>query len=120
MDGDTLEGRAGAQYFRLPSILLLLASPIIGGLFVILFPVMILAAFGIALATVIVRFLRPAADRASLLANVGWQPAEAGFNGTKQDGEAPPAAEGAEDADLKKLAEQVEARRAEEKRRDPK
>lgn len=119
MDGDTLEGRADARYFRVPSILLLLASPIIGGLFVILFPVMILAAFGIALTAVVVRLLRPAADHASLLANVGWQPAEAGFNGTRKDGEAPPAAERTEDADLKKLAEQVEARRAEEKGRDP-
>jgi hypothetical protein len=118
MDGDTLEG-PGARYFRVPSFLLLLSSPVIGGLFVILFPLMIFAAFGIALTVAAMRFLRPAADRASFLASVGWQPAEAGFNGTTHEGKAPSSPKAAEDADLRDLSEHVEARRAEEKRRGP-
>lgn len=117
MDGDALEGRPGTRYVRVPSFLLLVASPIIGGLFVILFPVMILAALGIALAVLVLRILRPAADSASLLARVGWRPVEASFNGSADAGD--PSAEGTQDAELKELAEKVEARREEEKRRDP-
>jgi len=44
-DADVLEGLDGARYVRLPAPVVFLVSPVVGGAFVLLFPVIIFAAF---------------------------------------------------------------------------
>ena len=43
-DGEALEGREGVSYTRIPSILALALSPVLGGLFVALFPLLVFGA----------------------------------------------------------------------------
>jgi len=110
-DGEALDGRAGAQYWRVPTLLMLALAPVAGGLFVIAFPALVLG-LAVAAAT------RPAwsalaglADRRAHLAVVQWQPTAAYLRPPQEE---PPAEGAAAQSDAQPLADlerEVSARR---------
>ena len=57
-DGENLDGPRGGSYLRLPTLLVVLLGPVIGGLFVLLFPLVVFAAVAYGLGTLIVRKAR--------------------------------------------------------------
>ncbi len=54
-DGETLEGVDRASYMRLPTLLVVLLGPVIGGLFVLLFPLVVFAAVAYGVGTLVTR-----------------------------------------------------------------
>lgn len=48
-DGEPIEGRPGSSYVRVPGLVALLLAPVLGGLFVLTFPILIFAALALAL-----------------------------------------------------------------------
>jgi hypothetical protein len=58
-EGETLQGKAGATYRRVPTTLLLLGGPVLGGLFVLLFPAVVAVAILIALAQLAGKWTAP-------------------------------------------------------------
>ena len=106
-DGEPLEGRTGARYTRVPTWLFLLLSPVIGGAFVLAFPLLVVGAL---LYAIWATFAAKVLGRAHL-ARSSWQPAMAHFK-------TPEGADSAEDspsAELQDLQEEVQAMRAEER-----
>lgn len=75
-EGERLAGKAGTKYLRLPSLLLVLASPVAGGFFVLAFPVILAAATVTALVSGVRHGLRRARADAA-----GRVPAKAGNSG---------------------------------------
>ena len=76
-DGASLEGAQGATYRRLPTILVVALGPLIGGAFVLAFPLIVAGALLLALGRLTMRALRHSADRSAHLAKVRWEPATA-------------------------------------------
>ena len=113
-EGDTLEGKDGSRYVRIPTLLVIALSPAIGGAFVMLFPVLILAALAGTLAQVVARGVRSAFNRNAHVAQMRWEPAAAYLHKNGEDAD-----ESADDAEaddqLENLAEEVEVRRDAEK-----
>ena len=52
-DNEPLEGLEGARYLRLPTLMVALLGPVIGGLFVLLFPLIVFAAVAYGLGTLV-------------------------------------------------------------------
>lgn len=65
-DGESLEGRAQANYRRVPTLLMLLLAPLAGAVFVMAFPALVLGLVFVALARFVV-------NRIHLLMNRGVQ-----------------------------------------------
>ena len=61
-EGEKLSGRPGATYRRIPMPLLVLLSPVIGGAFVLLFPVLVLMAVAMAAGNALARLARPLSE----------------------------------------------------------
>jgi hypothetical protein len=108
-DGDPLEGVASGGYVRVPPVLLLALSPILGAIFVLAFPLVVLAALAVAAGQHAVTLLRPHAEDVSLLARVRYQPAAAWLDEPRP--ETGPASTTDELADLRA---EVQRRRAED------
>ena len=111
-DNEPIEGKAGARYLRIPTLLLVALCPLIGGAFVIFFPFVILGAVALVLFQEARKLFRGVAGDGVHLAQVRWQPGAAYLNGDKEEaaaGEATPSAE------LADLEAEVRARRDEEK-----
>lgn len=79
-EGETLAGVPGAEYRRVPGALLLALSPVLGGVFVMAFPVMVMVGVVVGLTTLVIRAVRSAAEENAWLARVGWAPAAAYLN----------------------------------------
>lgn len=104
-DGESLEGVDGATYRRLPTPLVVAAGPVLGGLFVIAFPVLIILATIVGLGRLITTRVRATADEHAYLASGRYEPSMAYLN--KGEGEG-------EDAELADLEKEVETARADE------
>ena len=91
-DGEALDGRDGASYRRIPTWLAVLVGPILGGLFVIAFPLIAIVAF---LGTAITAAVRAATHRHAYVARSTWQPAVSFFDAKADDAktDSAPAAE---------------------------
>jgi hypothetical protein len=109
-EGETLEGRQNARYVHVPTPLVLVLSPLFGAAFVLLFPLFILVGVGMAVSAFVSDKVEGFASEHAYLVRVGWEPATAYLNKKNTK-----AAEGTveKDAELQKLAAEVETRRNE-------
>lgn len=83
-DKGTLPGEVGTTYLRIPTLAMLLAAPVMGGLFVVFLPflgfVMLANHFG----KKAVSGLKGAADEVGAAVGPKWQPGEAYLAGKKE------------------------------------
>jgi len=113
-DGEPLGGIAGARYLRVPTPLLLLLGPALGGAFVLAFPLVL--AFAVVAPLLAAAVRRATAPRHGYVVYTPWQPAAAFFDGHAQ----PVGASLRPDPDddgFAALEAEVALRAAEEKRR---
>lgn len=111
-DNETLPG--SGDYTRLPTWLMVLASPAIGGAFVMAFPFICLVAVAAALGKFTANTVQSMATRNAHLVQMNWEPSAAYLDG---DGKAPnPAADLDADDDLDVLKAEVAKRREAERR----
>jgi hypothetical protein len=119
-DGEVLDGKTGATYRRVPSLLAVLLSPVLGGFFVLAFPLVVLAAVAYAIAHFAARPVRRLAERHANLARVRWEPATSYLHGSEGEGGGEGEGEGDESEVLAALEQEVQARREQEDEREPK
>ncbi len=114
-EDEILDGKPGARYLRIPTLLLVAAAPAIGGAFVLLFPLVIIGALAVVAFQECRKLVRRTADGNAHLATMRWQPGAAYLDG---NGDADPAEEESAPAeppaDLADLEAEVSARREEE------
>lgn len=109
-DGESIEGRDNARYVHLPTWMLVVLGPALGGAFVMAFPLLVIASVLGFVATMAVK--RLSADH-GYVARSSWQPAAAYFDhGATGDASLTP--EG--DAEMAALEREVMARAELEKR----
>lgn len=114
--GQRLEGKPGATYRRIPTWLMVLASPVFGGAFVLLFPMLVLGALlwgvGVTLGKVAKAVGRQLTAPAAQVGRVRWAPATVYLQDQGEAQEPNPAAVEPEAQDpLADLDAQVAARR---------
>ena len=85
VDGTGLDGREGGQYRRLPAPLALALAPVAGGLFVMAFPVLVLAAIAVAATQWAREKLRAFADEHAYVVQMRWQPEAAYLRHQRED-----------------------------------
>ena len=84
-DDETLDGKDNAEYIHLPSALLLLATPIMGGVFVLAFPLIVIGwCFG-AIGLVIARGVKSLVESQAYVVQMRWEPSAAYLNKTKRE-----------------------------------
>lgn len=112
--GEALDGREGLTYRRVPAVLALLLSPLFGGAFVLLFPVLVILGTGLLATTLAARAIRSLLERHWYLASARWEPVTAYLNRCEPkrggEGQGRIASEA-----LERLEKEVQVRRAEEK-----
>ncbi|PKN54520.1 MAG: hypothetical protein CVU56_26115 [Deltaproteobacteria bacterium HGW-Deltaproteobacteria-14] len=87
-DGEPLEGKAGVEYRRIPTWLIVVFGPALGGIFVLAFPLLVL---GAVIGTLGAAVVKAFGHRHGYVARSGWQPAAAYFDkkqGPHAEGEA--------------------------------
>ena len=110
-DGELLEGRDGGKYRRLPTLVVIALGPVLGGVFVLALPLLVIAAvlYGA------VRLLRDKASASlpggAALATHRWQPSASYLRPTDAAGEAGAAAHGEAEPETRDLQREVESRR---------
>lgn len=118
-DGEALDGRRGLTYRRIPTLLLLALAPVLGGVFVLAFPALVLA---LALAAVGRRLWRSATglaeDKAHLVV-LNWDPQAAYLHGPgegqkRDDTATTPQAQAGLPESVAQLREEVDRRRQRE------
>lgn len=110
-DGESLEGHAGAQYVHLPMWTVVALGPVLGGFFLISFPLLALAALLVVLGRATAGHL---ATRYAWVARSAYRPVMATFRG---DDDGAPSGDAAEDCGgLEDLWEEVRERAECEKR----
>ena len=112
-DGETLRGREGASYRRLPMWAVVALGPALGGVFVMAFPLLVIAAVLGTLATLAVRAVT---TRHAYVAQSTWQPAVSFFDARAEGPDAAPKAPESADG-VADLQAEV-ARRAEGEKRE--
>ncbi|MCA9558000.1 MAG: hypothetical protein H6704_15425 [Myxococcales bacterium] len=121
--GEAIDAPADTRYWRVPTLLLVLLSPLAGGLFVVAFPVFLVVALVGGLARALTRPVVALWREHVYLLEARWEPSAAylahareraarGEEPSVLDDEALDAA--ALDPNLRRLADEVEARRREE------
>ncbi len=110
-DNEPIDGKPGAVYLRIPTLLLVALCPFIGGAFVIFFPFVILGAVAVVLFQEARKLVGGVAGDGAPLAQVRWQPGAAYLNGDKEEAAA---SESAPSDELADLEAEVRARRSEE------
>jgi len=75
-DGESLEGE-GKSYVRLPMWLMILVSPILGGIFVMSFPLLVTIIVMVSLGDVLMKKAREALSKHSHWAILRWEPTAA-------------------------------------------
>ena len=111
-DTETLEGKRGAQYYRLPGLLVIAAAPVLGGLFAMSFPIIVIAMVIGALIKAITSGVTNAVRERSHLVNMQWQPTAAYLNKRDRDSKDKDTKTSSELSDLNR---EVQNRRKEEK-----
>ena len=110
-DGEDLDGRAGAEYVRVPTLLMLALAPVAGGLFVIAFPALVLGLVVAAATKPAWSALASLADKRAHLAVVQWQPTAAYLRPPQDEAQAESVAVPTEAQQLIDLEREVAARR---------
>lgn len=87
-EGELLDGREGAHYVRLPTPLVAVLSPVLGGVFVLFFPIVIFAALLTAAGQATVKVVRRAWDRQRHLVRLRWEPLVANLDHNDDDAHA--------------------------------
>ena len=116
-DGESLEGLPEANYVRLPTLAVVAAAPVLGGAFVLAFPLLVILASVVCVARLVAKAVHKTAGDHAYLAQSRWEPVTSYLNrGKDEDGEADKAAEPGDAAkdDLVDLREVVKARRSSE------
>lgn len=72
--GEPLEGLDGASYRRVPTLLALGLAPVLGAVFVISFPLLILGAVALAAAKMLLQAVRSSADEHAWVVSPRWEP----------------------------------------------
>ncbi|TNF28484.1 MAG: hypothetical protein EP329_17805 [Deltaproteobacteria bacterium] len=108
-DGEALEGRKGGSYMRLPTWLVVAVGPALGGMFVMAFPLLVIATIFGTLGVGLFRKL--GGQRHAYVARSGWQPAAAYFKHDQTEG----GGEGAGDPEMAQLETEVAERAEAEK-----
>jgi hypothetical protein len=118
---EVLSGKAGARFVRVPTWLLVVASPAVGGLYVVLFPLILAGVLVSLLVHLVAVVVRRAFERHGHLAHARWEPAasylrpEAPKSATGRE-PAQPSAQVVVDEELRDLEAEVAARRESERR----
>ena len=99
-DGEMLDGKAGANYYRIPTLLIIAAAPVIGGIFALAFPVMVILMATAAIARVAYNVIHSSAQKRAHLIQMRWDPAAAYFKKGKT-----------ESRDMNALRDEVKERR---------
>ncbi len=108
-DGDALPGGPGARWTRVPVAVVLAAAPVLGGLFVVAFPIIGVAALGLGIARKLSGGVK---DRASeLAATLAPGPLAGEAHLTGKPGEEKKDAEKAATPELDALASKIEEKR---------
>lgn len=79
-EGETLEGKDHGKYVRLPVVLMVLASPIIGGVFVLAFPLLVVLIAAYAVLEFGLAKIGSVAKANAHLAFMRWEPTAAYLN----------------------------------------
>ncbi len=83
-EGETLEGKPGADYIKVPVLLALLFSPILGGVFVLGFPLIVVGVLIYAACHLAAEQVRSTISNHAHLALWKWEPTAAYLNKTKK------------------------------------
>lgn len=113
---EVLEGERATRFARVPTWLVILGSPLIGLLYVILFPFLLGAALFTVLLSLVVAPFRRVTERYSTLTTSRWEPSAAYLDKPEAEAEASEveATEPSEEDPFADLTEEVEARRKDE------
>jgi hypothetical protein len=109
-DGEDLDGVSGASYRRMPTWAVIAAGPVLGGAFVLAFPLLVILASIACIARLVATRVKSAAGEHAHLAMPRWEPSTAYLNKGKGD-KAERKGEGDELIDLE---ERVAKKRADE------
>jgi len=109
VDGEKLEGRDDAEYRHIPNAMAMLAAPVLGGLFVISFPITIFLAAARAMTQAAGQKVNELSEENAHLARHAWQPQAAFLKGESE------AVEGEVDEKVAVLEAEVEGARKDEK-----
>ncbi|OFZ17779.1 MAG: hypothetical protein A2X94_04220 [Bdellovibrionales bacterium GWB1_55_8] len=112
-DDETLAGKRGSAYYRLPALLMIAAAPVLGGIFVMAFPLMVLLMVAGAILRLVYNTVSSAVEARTHLLQMNWQPSAAYLNKDKSERK-----EGENTTEktneLKDLNQEVQKRRNEE------
>jgi hypothetical protein len=108
-DGEALKGAAGERWVRVPLPLAVVAAPVLGGLFVVAFPVIGVAALAWGVARKLAGGVKEGA--AGLAANLAPAPVPGEAHLTGKPGEGAPASDAAKEPALDELGKAIEAKR---------
>jgi len=114
-DGEMLQGRPDAGYVRVPTSLMLVLSPVAGGVFVMAFPLLALGALLVAMAQPVLWAARRVGEASTPLLKVRYQPAMAYLGETRPE-DAPKADAAETTDDLADLRDEVADRKDDEDR----
>ena len=118
-DDESLEGRSGREYVRIPSVLLIALAPVIGGVFVMAFPMMVVAMSIFAIAVAMRQGASVVIRNASPLFEARWQPVAAYLNRRRSKKGTQPKPEltvnRTEHPELKDLEQEIADRRKQER-----
>lgn len=112
-DGEPIDAVAGTRFLRVPTVALVLFSPLVGGAFVVFFPLLFAAALVYAVSRAIAAPFVALWERHVYLTHARWEPAAAYVvdpNESDDEGTEPVL-----DAALESIGAEVEARRAAER-----
>ena len=84
-DSETLDGKPNATYYRLPTLLAVAAAPVLGGLFVMTFPIIVVMMFLSAVIRIGVEEVSAWMSKGAYVVDMQWQPTGAFLN-KKRDG----------------------------------
>jgi hypothetical protein len=114
-EGGRLKGATGTKYMKLPFPLLFVVVPLLGALFLVFLPLIGFALFGHAIVKKVTGGVkRSATELASTVVPGGFATGEAHFTG-KPGEEKEKAGEGKAQAEIEKLAKEIEERKNEKK-----
>jgi hypothetical protein len=111
-DGEALDGKPGAAYVRVPTLLMLAISPVAGGIFVLAFPLIALGALLVAMAQPVVWAARRAGESFAPLLKPRYQPVAA-YLGEPSEKDDEAKAEAADD-ELGDLRDEVATKRTDD------
>jgi len=115
-DGDALAGKDGVTYRRLPLPLVVAAGPILGGMFVLTFPLLVLAAVATVVAQVVRDRVRAVRESHAHLVRLRWEPATSFLRAGEERDEDDHPVEPETDDELDDLEDEIRTRREAERR----